>query len=199
MNAKLRLEVFDTPETLPPGMVVLDAEQLEEHRIAAYEAGYKAGWEDASAASAAEQGALRADVARNLQAMSFTYHEARTQILRALEPLLAEIAARLLPEIARAALPGQISAILLPLAEQRTEVPVTLAVNPAARTAIEALVSTPSGLPLVVVENPDLGPGQASLRLGEVETRIDLDAAVAAIRSLVRDFFDMPRKERKYG
>ena len=199
MNAKLRLEVFDTPETLPTGMVVLDAEQLEEHRLSAYEAGYKAGWEDASAASAAEQGALRADVARNLQAMSFTYHEARTQILRALEPLLAEIAARLLPEIARAALPGQISAILLPLAEQRTEVPVTLAVSPAARTAIEALVSTPSGLPLVIVENDELGPGQASLRLGEVETRIDLDAAVAAIRALVRDFFDMPRKERRYG
>lgn len=76
---------------------------MEETRQHAYEAGYKAGWEDASSAHAAGQAELRAEVARNLQAMSFTYHEARGQILRAIEPLLTDIAASLLPEVARIA------------------------------------------------------------------------------------------------
>ncbi|MFZ9950533.1 MAG: flagellar biosynthesis protein, partial [Gemmobacter sp.] len=173
--------------------------QIIRRRTNSYEAGYKAGWEDASAAHAAGQAELRADVARNLQAMSFTYHEARGQILRAIEPLLTDIAARLLPEVSRAVLPAQISAVLLPLAEQATEVPVTLVIHPDARADVEAFASLPSGLPIAIHETDALGPGQATLRLGEVETRIDMDGAVAAIAVLIRDFFDLPRKERRHG
>ena len=196
---RVRLEVFSLADEGAEDVLVVNASDIEDARLHSYEAGYKAGWEDASAAHAAGQAELRADVARNLQAMSFTYHEARGQILRAIEPLLTDIAARLLPEVSRAVLPAQISAVLLPLAEQATEVPVTLVIHPDARADVEAFASLPSGLPIAIHETDALGPGQATLRLGEVETRIDMDGAVAATAALIRDFFELPRKERKYG
>jgi flagellar assembly protein FliH len=199
MGKRVRLEVFDLAKEGGEGVLVVNADDMEETRQHAYEAGYKAGWEDASSAHAAGQAELRAEVARNLQAMSFTYHEARGQILRAIEPLLTDIAASLLPEVARIALPAQINAVLLPLAEQATEVPVMLVIHPDSRADVEAFASLPSGLPIAIHETDALGPGQATLRLGEVETRIDMDGAVAAIAALIRDFFELPRKERKYG
>lgn len=189
MVRRVRLETFDGPQQSASSVVVMDPSEVEDLRVRAYENGYRAGWEDANASHAAEKAELHAEVGRTLQAMSFTYHEARAQLLRALEPLLTDITTQLLPDIARGALAGHISALLLPLAEQATEVPVILAVNPAARAEVEIMVGMPSGLPLVIEDDPSLGPGQASLRLGEVETRIELDATVAAITTLVRDFF----------
>ena len=199
MVRRLRLETFDSPQSPASSVVVLDPTEIEEIRVQAYENGYRAGWDDANASHAAEQAELHAEVGRNLQAMSFTYHEARAQLLRALEPLMSDLVASLLPDIARAALPGHISALLLPLAEQATEVPVILAVNPAARADVETLISMPSGLPIVIEDSAALAPGQATLRLGEMETRIDLDATQAAIAALMRDFFVMPKKELSHG
>lgn len=199
MNRRLRLETFDNTQGPATSVVVLDPAEIEEMRVQAYENGYRAGWDDASSSHAAERAEVHAEVGRNLQAMSFTYHEARAQLLRALEPLLHDIAAQLLPEVARAALPGHVAALLLPLAEQATEVPVVLAVHPDARAEVEALISMPSGLPLVIEENAGIAPGQASLRLSETETRIDLEAAVTAITALIRDFFVNPAREMNHG
>jgi hypothetical protein len=200
MVRRLRLETFDSAQSPASSLVVMDPTEIEEMRVQAYESGYRAGWDDASASHASERAELHAEVGRNLQAMSFTYHEARAQLLRALEPLLGDLVARLLPELARAALPGQISALLLPLAEQATEVPVMLLVNPAVRADVETLIGMPSGLPLIIEESAALAPGQASLRLGKIETRIELDATVAAISTLVRDFFlTTPAREASHG
>ena len=56
-----------------------------------------------------------------------------------------------------------------------------------------------TGLPLIVIEEPSLGEGQVYLRMGDTETRIDLDRATADIASAVRDFFDHTEKDQSYG
>ena len=196
----LKLEVFET-ETPGPGAktVVLDSMLLEETKLASYDAGYSAGWEDAASAQSADQTRVRADLARNLQSLSFTFHEARTHVLRALEPLLAEMVGRFLPDLARETLAPLVLDVLMPLAEKMADAPVTLVLNPVARPAVEALLDQATGMPLTLVEEPSLSEGQVYLKLGETETQINLDRATAEITAAVRGFFELPEKESKNG
>lgn len=196
----LKLEVFDAdPKPAKTHTVVLDRVALEDEKLAAYETGYKAGWDDASAAMSGDQTRIRDDLARNLQALSFTYHEARSHLLKALEPLLLQIVGQLLPEIARETLAPFVLDTLMPLAESLGDAPVTLVLNPAARPAVEALLDQATGLPLTIEEEPTLGEGQVYIRLGTVETQVDLDKATADISAAVRGFFDLPGKDRPNG
>lgn len=196
----LRLEVFETAsETTKPDLVVTDTGLMEEAKLAAFESGYKAGWEDAAAALSEDQNRLQADLARNLQSLAFTYHEARDHVLGALEPLLKEMVARLLPSLARESLGQVVAEALRPLAAERADAPLTLVINPASRAAVEAVVAGNAGLPLEIEEEPSLGEGQAYLRFGTRETRIDLDRAIAEIIAAVRDFFALSKKEAPHG
>ncbi|EKD61532.1 MAG: hypothetical protein ACD_54C00197G0001 [uncultured bacterium] len=196
----LKLEVFET-EAASPGAktVVLDSMLLEETKLASYDTGYAAGWEDAAAAQSADQTRVRADLARNLQSLGFTFHEARMHVLRALEPLLNEIVGRFLPGLARETLAPIVLDVLMPLAEKMADAPVTLVLNPAARPAVEALLEQATGIPLTLVEEPSLSEGQVYLKLGETETQINLDRATAEITAAVRGFFELPEKENKNG
>lgn len=192
----LRLEVFESEDSrATPDTVVLDTTLLEEAKLEAYDAGYSAGWEDAAAAQTSDQTRIRADLARNLQALSFTYQEARSHILRALQPLLDEMVGKLLPSLARETLGGIVLDTLMPMAEGLADAPVTLVMNPAARAAVEPLIADATGLPLVVEEEPSLGEGQVYLRFGTSETLVDVDRAVLEIAAAVRGFFDLTRKE----
>ncbi len=188
----LRLEVFETePRPTGGGTVVLDQVALEDAKLASYDQGYSAGWEDAVAAQSDEQGRMRADLARHLQALGFTYQEARVHVLKAVEPLLVEIVGRLLPDLARETLAPVVLESLMPMAEAMADAPVTLVMNPAARPAIEMLLDRATGLPLILQEEETLGEGQVYLRLGTAETRVDLDRAIADITAAVRGFFDL--------
>ena len=196
----LRLEVFETPETTArPETVVLDTSALEEARLAAYDNGYRAGWDDAAAAQDQDQTRVRADLARNLQALSFTYHEARSHMLQALRPLVEDMVSRLLPVLARESLGGVILEEIMPVAENLVDVPVVLVINPSARPAVEALIAEATGLPLTIEEEESLGEGQAYLRFGAEELRVDLDRAVTDIAAAVRGFFELSQQEKRHG
>ena len=196
----LKLEVFDTDDKPTRAQtVVLDRVALEDQKLASYDSGYKAGWEDAVGAQSDDQSRMGADLARRLQTLGFTYHEARTHILKAIEPLMLQIVGRLLPEIARESLAPFVLETLMPLAEGLAEAPVTLVLNPAARAAVEALLEQATGLPLIIEEEPTLGEGQVYLRLGQTEAQVDLDKATADIAAAVRGFFNLPGKDRPNG
>ena len=98
----LRLEVFDTAPA-PDGSMqpLVEATAVAEAKVASFEQGYSAGWDDAVAAQQGDQTRIRADLARNLQSLSFTFQDARSHVLQAIRPLILEMVNRLLPEVAR--------------------------------------------------------------------------------------------------
>lgn len=196
-----KLEVFEADDRpTPPDVLVVEATALEEGRLQAYEQGYAAGWEDATKAQDEDQSRVRADLARNIQGLGFTYHEARDHILGAIGPLLQDLTSRLLPTMAREAMAPLVLEALMPLVEQASDSPIELVMNPAARPAIVSLLEQTAGLSLVLKEEPTLGEGQVYLRLGGGgETRIDLDRALAEIDAAVRDFFGQFKTETKDG
>ena len=198
MSGRLRLEVFG-PDTGAPETVVIEAAAMEEARLASFEAGYSAGWEDATAAQKDEHSAVGADLARNLQALSFTYHEARAHVVAALQPCLVALVSRVLPETARANLAPMVAEALRPLAELAAGAPVTIELNPAARPAIEALLGRHTDPPVRLVEEPTLGEGQVYLRLGDREDHVDLDHITESIRAAVFGFFHPAEELQTHG
>lgn len=195
----LQLEIFEAADTAKAEAEPQDLDALDEARLASYEQGYAAGWDDSVAAQGEEKSQLAADLAHNLQSLSFTYHEARVHVLRALEPLLIELVGQFLPEVAKTALGATVLQALLPLAESAADTPIKILFNPASRDAIEPLIRRANGPPLSLVEEPTLGEGQVFLLLGENEIRVDLDEAITEAKSALQDFFNLMTKDTKNG
>lgn len=188
----LRLEIFDTapaPDGSP--LPLVEATAVEEAKVAAFEQGYSAGWDDAAAAQQGDQGRIRADLARNLQSLSFTFQDARSHVLQAIRPLILEVTSRVLPEVAREALAPTVLDALMPLADELSEAPLTLVLNPAVRPQVEELVTQATGLPMVIEEEPSLSEGQVYIRFGPAETKVDLTQVTDDITSAVRTFFTL--------
>lgn len=198
MTRPVRLEVFDIPQD-PAALQTIGAEAAEEQRLAAFDEGYKAGWDDAVAAGERDAERLNADIGRRLQELAFTYEEARMHVLTALAPALQDMAATVLPRLARATLGMWIAEALAELATRDGDAPVTIAVAPAHRAAVEALLAQHKGPPHVLVDDPTLGAEVVTLRLGEHERRLDLDAACAAVDSAVSTFLATLPKEKRHA
>lgn len=198
MPRRPQLEEFDCAGKPPqPEPDKLAAET--EAGLAAFDQGYAAGWDDAVAAQDAEITKLRSDLGRNLQALYFTYHEARAHVLGALEPLLFDMTAKVLPAMARQSLGAVVLDALRPIAETLTEAPVEVLLHPASRATIEAMLASGAAPPFRITEEPSLGEGQVYLRLGQTERQVDLDGVVRAIDAAISAFFQPDTKETADG
>lgn len=188
----LRLEVFDVAKAADGSMQPLvDATAVEEAKVASFEQGYSAGWDDAVAAHQGDQGRIRADLARNLQSLSFTFQDARSHVLQAIKPLILEMIDRLLPEVARESLAPTVLEAVMPMAEELANAPLTIVLNPAVRGRIEDLLTQATGLPMVIEEEPTMPDGQVYIRFGPAETKVDLAKVTADIAIAVRAFFNL--------
>lgn len=188
----LRLEVFDTAPAADGSLQPLvEATAVEEAKVASFEQGYSAGWDDAVAAQQGDQGRIRADLARNLQSLAFTFQDARSHVLQSIRPLILEMVNRLLPEVARETLAPTVLEAVMPMAEELADAPLTLVLNPAVRGQIEALLTQATGLPMVIEEEPTMPDGQVYIRFGTSETKVDLGQVTTNIAIAVRAFFNL--------
>ncbi|HLQ17375.1 MAG TPA: flagellar biosynthesis protein [Tabrizicola sp.] len=188
----LRLEVFDVAPAADGSMQPLvEATAVEEAKVASFEQGYSAGWDDAVAAQQDDQGRIRADLARNLQSLSFTFQDARSHVLQSIKPLILEMVNRLLPEVARETLAPTVLDAVMPLAEELADAPITLVLNPSVRGQIEDLLAQATGLPMVIEEEPTMPDGQVYIRFGASEAKVDLGQVTTDIAIAVRAFFNL--------
>ncbi|WP_171229951.1 ABC transporter ATP-binding protein [Ruegeria sp. HKCCA4008] len=174
------LEDFTTQTGTGP-VLILNEDTLEEQRLAAFEDGYGAGWEDASRAQEQSRGRISAELARSLEDMSFTYHEAIARMTLSLEPMLTSLVQTVLPEMAERGLAARIVEQLCEMARSRIEQPMQILVPPGCAENVAALLpqdlhSTPQ-----VIERSDLEPGQARLQVGTSRREVDCTALLAAI------------------
>ncbi len=191
--AALTLEEFSTTVAANSAEPILET-SFEEHRIEAYEQGYKAGWDDAAAAQAEEQSRVSADFARNLQELSFTYHEARSQILNSLKPLFTEMVSKVLPKLAQETLPQSIVDEVLSVASTQTEAEIEIVISPANRPALEQLLEGQTTLDVNIIEEPTMAEGLAYLRFSDSEKQIDLTSVLSGFSQLVEGFFAQQEK-----
>lgn len=185
----LQLEVFESDADASEAAAAAAAAARAAETAAAYEAGLCAGRAEAAIERESEERHLRAEVAARLEALSFTWEEARSQLLAAIEPLMTAIVAQVLPEMARHALVPMAVERLIPLAGEIVDTPLELAVPPALRAQVEALLHETARPPVAVVDSPDTDEGQVTLRAGDTARRIDLGRVTREIAAAMHAFF----------
>lgn len=163
---------------------------LEEERLAAFEKGYQAGWDDAVKAQSEDARRITADLAQNLRDLSFTYEEAHGAVMAALRPLLMEMARTVLPRLAQDSLVPRIAEMLHDQARALGRQPVEIAAAPGDLPRLEQLAGGGKGPDVTLVADDTLAAGQVYLRFGESEAELDLPGLLAGITEAVTGFFD---------
>ncbi len=211
MSGKFQLEEFDetdlasvkaerpAPEAAVPAAPAITPAMLEKARLEGYENGYKAGWDDAAKAEEEEQSRIGAEFARNLQDLGFTFHEARTHVMQALEPLLSGMVERVLPRLVSETIGQTIIEELMPLATAAADTPIDIVVCPASRPAIEGFLEHESAVPFKLIEEPTLSEGQVFLRAGKLERHIDFSNAVDQIGTAINGLYELNEKAFRHG
>lgn len=170
----------------------------EDERLDAFENGYQAGWDDAVKAKNQEADSIAAEFDQTLRDLSFTYHEAYTGILNGLRPLLTQMVEVVLPQVARQTLGQRVSDLLYELLSEHGRLPVELLVAPDDHAAIEHLAQEQTVLPVTVVKDAHVGPGQIRIRFGEVaERELDLTAVLGGISEALTAFYETDLTEYK--
>ncbi|AXT27936.1 ABC transporter ATP-binding protein [Ruegeria sp. AD91A] len=187
------LEDFTTQTGTGP-VLLLDEDALEEQRLSAFEDGYGAGWEDASRAQEQSRGQISAELARSLQDMSFTYHEAITRMTLSLEPMFASLVQTVLPEMAERGLAARLVEQLCEMACSRAEQPMQIMVPPGCAEKVAALLPQDLHPTPQVIEHSELEPGQARLQVGTSRREADCTALLAAIAQIFDAYVFEARK-----
>lgn len=171
-------------------------EALEDEKLKAFEAGYQAGWDDSAKAESDSREKISAEFARNLQDMSFTYHEALAKLATSFEPVMRQIIGKLLPELVAGALTGHILEQLNDLIKEHAGQPIEIVVSPANAGTVESIAGDLLNEPFSIVQEPSLGDGQAYVKIGSQERQIDIDSIVSGVSEAMQAFFYEARKEQ---
>ena len=188
-----------TPAPEPKPGTLMGEEELEDVRLGAFEQGYSAGWEDATAAQEKENQRLSAALAGNLEDMAFTYQEAVSQMTLALEPLFRTLIASFLPEAMARTLGDRILDELRRMARSQMQGPVSLSVPPGSAAAVRQLLAEQLPLPVEITEDAALDAGQVALRIDGAEREIDCAALLATFHEAIDAFFYQTSKEANNG
>jgi flagellar assembly protein FliH len=192
------LESFDGLQNAHSPQLSLSEDSLEDQKLASFENGYKAGWDDAVKAQADESSRISSDFAQNLGELSFTYHEAYSHMIKELKPLLSQVVSSILPEIARKSLGAQISEQLVDMAAGLAGQDIEVVVSPHNAEALRSMLENDLSFPVKIVEEESLGEGQAYLRFGQSERQIDNQEVLSGIATAVDAFFhEMDRNMQK--
>lgn len=174
----------------------LDAEEI---RLVGYETGYQSGWDDATAEREKSDQLIAADLERNLRDISFTYLEARTEVLSGLGSLFNSILTQFLPAMAAEAVGPLVEAELATLTAELGEASCELLAAPRTAGQLAWLVERYMEIDLRITPEPAFADGRVTLRFAGEEREIDLSAMVAAMTTAIRDFTQSqtPSKERQ--
>ena len=191
------LEDFD--ETRHETQVTLTDVSLEDERLAAFETGYQAGWDDAVKAQTEDARRITADLAQNLQDLRFTYEEAHSAVMQALKPLLTQMTTTVLPRLARESLAPRLAEMLHDLAQDQGRRSVEIVSAPDDAPRLAYLLEDDPAIEATLAEDETLGPGQVYLRFGEAEHEIDLAEVLAGIDAAITAFFDQQQHQTQQG
>ncbi len=156
--------------------------------LAAFEEGYRNGWDDCAKAEAETHRRIGADLATSLQEVALSYAEARQDVLTALGPLFEEMASQLLPRLAAEAVSPAVIAELRAAASGATAARPVLVTAPAAMPSLERLIAQDESLDVELRAEPAYAEGQVSIRFGTERRDIDLTDAARRMAEAIRAF-----------
>ncbi|MDK3071684.1 ABC transporter ATP-binding protein [Sedimentitalea sp. JM2-8] len=178
---------------------MMTEDRLEDVKLASFEQGYKAGWDDAIRAQADDQSRIMGVLGRNLEDLSFTYQEALVQMMAAVEPVFQALVETVLPEAMMQTIGLQIVEQCRELAAGQLDQPVKLVVPVGSSAAIRPAVQKNLAMKVDIQESDRIGAGQVFLRLGDREREIDTTLLLSSLRESIEAFSYSLSEAKQYG
>ncbi|MCI5100792.1 ABC transporter ATP-binding protein [Phaeobacter italicus] len=192
------LEDF-APQTPVVAMPEINEAEIEEQKLASYETGYSAGWDDAVTAKDNEVTKISSELASSLEDLSFTFHEAQSQLLETLDPMFKVLTSAVLPDAMAASFGHHIVDQLTDMAKSQADQPINIVVSPGEGAAVRALLTRSFSVPVTVREDVGLSAGQAYLKVGGVERELNSAALIDAIKDSIDAFSHQMTEDSNYG
>lgn len=199
MSVSHRYRNFGGAKSASKGSGSDKSEALEDHKLQAFEAGYQAGWDDATKAQADEKEKITADLSQNLLDMSFTYHEALSKLTTSLEPVIAQIMEKLLPQLVAQSLCAHIMEQIKAVLGDEADHPIEIVVSEKNIDLVTEILNDKISAPFQLVGHDTVGEGQAFIRLGQRESEINLDMLIEEASKALNAFFHEFAEENQGG
>lgn len=193
------LEDFEIAAKAVGPLQMLDEDALEEHRLSAFEQGYTAGWDDAVSAQAEDHVRVSEALGKSLEDLSFTYHEALAQMTLSLEPMFSSLVETVLPNMIDTSYCQHIVDELKSMANEQVAQPALLVVPSGVSSELKSALDREFSVPVQLVEESSLPPGQAYLRVGTAEREVDCAALLASISNAMDAFLNQATEEVEIG
>ena len=198
-QAMFRLEIFETAE-LDGAPEQFNAHEAEKLRETAFEQGYASGWQDALEQLRNEDDLRRAAAEEALQAVSFTYAEAHQTLQDGFMALTRNILEKVLPDVARHALPEHLRIELDALVASNTHTPIEILCAPSVLPALKKIAESYQDRQIRMIAEPSFSEAQVALRLGQCERAVDLDAILERLAAMVNARLpECHTKEKMHG
>ncbi|MGR3621173.1 ABC transporter ATP-binding protein [Pseudophaeobacter sp.] len=199
MSINHLLEDFGAATVVMPLIPEISEEVVEEARLVSFENGYSAGWDDAVTAKDKEATTISATLASSLEDLNFTYQEAQSQLIEALDPMFKVLTSAVLPDTMAATFGHHIVDQMTDMAKFQTDQPMSIFVAPGEAAAVRALLPEAFSTPVQVQEDENLSAGQAYLRVGSSEREINSSSLIETINDSVEAFTYHVREDSQYG
>jgi len=193
------LEDFSTGVASGDVMKLMSDVALEDQRLASFEQGYSAGWEDAFSAQEKDQTRITGNLADSLGNLSFTYHEAMSELMESVEPVFRSLVDLVLPDIMARTFGQHIAELLCEMARDQASGPANLVVPAGAGAGLSTILTQELTMPVKITEDTEMDPGRAYLRVGASEREIDSASLLKSIGDAVDAFTYQTNKELKNG
>jgi flagellar assembly protein FliH len=193
------LEDFSAGSASGNIMTLMSDVALEDQRLASFEQGYSAGWEDAFEAQENDQSRITGKLADNLGDLSFTYHEAVSQLMTSVEPVFYSIIDLVLPEIMMQTFGQHIVEQLCEMVRNQVSGPASLIVPVGIGATLTPILARDLTMQVNIVEDISLEDGRAYIRLGSTEREINVSALLESIREALDAFAHHSNKEIRHG
>ncbi len=174
-------------------------EIVEEAKLVSFEKGYTAGWDDAIEAKDKETTHVSATLATSLEDLSFTYHEAQSQLMESLDPMFKVLTSVILPDTMAATFGHHVIDHLNEMAKGQINEPMEIVAAAGEANAIRALLGEDPTFNVRVREDANLSAGQAQLRVGKSERELNSEALIESIRDSIDAFSYQFKEDSHYG
>lgn len=172
--------------------VTLTDVTLEEKKLAAYEAGYQAGWDDSARANTDAGKQVSADFSQNIRDLSMTHQDAYSALMADVKPLLSQIVDAVLPAVAQGTLGPRILELIESEMSSGSQRTLTLYAASDDCAFLQPLVDRlDEGVDVVLQSDRTLMSGQVRLRFDEAqEQELDTASLIVEIQAALHGFFE---------
>lgn len=178
---------------------LLSEDGLEDIRLASFEQGYTAGWDDAIRAQAEDQTRVTGVLGKNLEDLSFTYQEALVQMMSSVEPVFRGLIETVLPEAMMQTVGLKLAEELQDMTAEQLDQPVALVVPAGTGKTISAALQNNLAMKVDIRESDLMEAGQVCLKVGSTEREIDTEKLLASLQESIESFFYSINEAKQYG